>query len=180
MSNKALQAKARDFIEARDWHMALWKFYDTVKHYPSWVSRDDFQRKFNIGVREISKESRQLSNEPSREAVDFVIGELGGVRFAVGSRDSYLSLPDGDTFAYTTIELMLTGRVVMALAFRVVINECGDPRPVELSDVLEFHNDPNIQDLFKAFEEALMSHAARRSQLAADDEDAKLAGKFTF
>ena len=90
MSNSELQAKARDFIESRGWDKALWQFHDTVKHYPSWLEHDDFQRNFNIGVREIAKESRKLSSKLQQDAVDFSIGEIGSVRFAVGSGDSFI------------------------------------------------------------------------------------------
>ena len=180
MSTAELQAKAHAFIEARAWDKALWKFHDTVKHYPSWVEHDDFQRKFNIGVREIAKESRRLSNDPSGDAVSFSIGEIGGVRFAVGSRDRFVELPDGDALAYKTIELILAGRVAMSVEFRASSNILGDLVPEGIYVVHEFHNDPSIPALFSAFEEAIASHSARRAQEDADEQNARLEGKFTF
>ena len=180
MSNAELQAKAHAFIESRAWDKILWKFHDTVKHYPSWVEHDDFERKFNIGVREIAKESRNLSNDASGDAVSFSIGELGGVRFAVGSRDRFLELPDGDSLAYTTIELILAGRVAMSVEFRASSNILGDLEPEGISVVHEFHNDPSIPALFSAFEEALASYSARRANEEADEQSARLEGKLTL
>lgn len=180
MSNIDLQKKALQFIKEKGWDSLLVSAFLEVKHYPSWALRDDFEEKWNIGVKNVRGETKFLKVGYGGEDVRFCVGEIAGIAFKIGGDLVFSTMPDGELFVTLPLELYLDDKKVMAVRY---VADSSDPildSDFSLLSIEEFHNDDRIDTLLKEISRAKHQLKERRRLSDLAEKESNLEGKFTF
>lgn len=180
MSNIELQKKALQFLKDKGWDHLLIKAYLEVQYYPSWSTRDDFEKSWNIGLKNVRGEERHLRVGYGGEDVVFCVGELNGIQFKIGGGLVFSSMPDGESYVTLPLELHLDNKLVLAVRYVADDSDPILPSDYSLVTVEEFHNDDRINVLLQEISLAIEHKNESKRLNDLKNKEASLEGKFTF
>jgi hypothetical protein len=180
MNNLELQKKAEKFVTEKKWDDLLIEAFIELQHYPSWSKRNDFESKLNIGVMNVGVERKQLDTEIINDYVDFCVCEFTNLKFKIGGKRKFISLPDGDFSIYQAVELYLDDRRVLSLLYYAKNDDPILATDFKLITVAELHNDVRIEKLLTELSKAIKTKFAKLKADAIEIHNNKLKDKFTF
>ena len=181
MDAQQAQQKAKSILKQEGVDNLLVKLFLAVKHYPSWMTRDDFDTKWNFGVTSIHSSPDSMSIGYKEKDVPMVIGEFNGMKFKVGGDSYFTSYPDGECAGYEVIRFGFGEglNTVVEAKFERADDPCL-PRDYSLFDVEELHYSADWIDFLKSTSQAIDTHNAMQEQVCLQEQNERYAGKFDF
>lgn len=183
MDAQQAQQKAESILKQEGIDNLLVKLFLEVRHYPSWMTRDDFDAKLNFGVTSIHSSLGIMSIGYLPKDVRMVIGEFNGMKFRIGG-DSYFTPfpdPDGKCAGYEIIQFGFGDdlKTVVEAEFSLADDPCL-PSDYSLFSVEEFHHSADWIDLLKSTSKAIDAHKENQARARSQEQNEKYAGKFNF
>jgi hypothetical protein len=96
MQKDSDKAKAL-FLQSRTSYRLL-EFWLAVRHYPAWAKRDDFESKWNFGVKDVAASEHEVNTASGSKRLPSVTGSFQGNQFEIVSQSRSSFLPDGALF----------------------------------------------------------------------------------
>jgi hypothetical protein len=180
MNIDEIKESARNFIVDKGWDLLLMEAYLTTRHFIAWSDRDDFQERWNIGVKNIYGVTRPVDIGYVNDEAEFLCGEIAGINFQLGGVMDYDSMPDGDSFNTANISLFVEGRRVMAVRYTFSSLDTYFAEDYRIFCVEEFHNDEIIGRLLFSLHNGKIEQEKRGVELDRIKEEEKYRGKFSF
>lgn len=181
MDAQQAQQKAKSILKQEGIDNLLVKLFLAVKHYPSWMTRDDFDTKWNFGVTSIHSLPDSMSIGYEQKNVPMVIGEFNGMKFKVGGDSYYATYPDGECAGYEIIRFGFGEdlKTVVEAKFSLADDPCL-PSDYSLFGVEEFHHSADWIDFLKSTSQAIDAHKEKQERERSQEQNEKYAGKFNF
>ncbi len=181
MDAQQAKQKAKSMLKKEGIDNLLVKLFLAVKYYPSWMTRDDFDSKWNFGVTSIHTSQDSMVIGHVQTDVPMVIGEFKGITFKIGGDSYYTTYPDGECVGYEVIRFGFGEnlKTVVEAKFSLADDPCL-PNDYSLFDVEEFHHSVDWIDFLKSTSRAIDAHKERQERIGLQEQNEKYAGKFNF
>lgn len=184
MALKKLQDKAKKIFLENGWDLLLVDAYLSIEHFVAWSKREDFEKRYNIGVKNIRSVRKSIDIGRVSNETEFLVGDINGINFTFGGVTSSSCFSENDCpTIITSLSLFIDDKRVIAARY-ARSDEAFSAEDYSLDSVEEFHNDPRIPSLLKAFHDGKTELERKNKKI--DEElkkkelDLKYSGKFTF
>jgi len=82
--------KSNQLFKDKKLDVCLSIFYDETQHYYPWSqNQDDFETKWNFGLKNISNEVVDIEISYDTKITDLLVGEFDGVKFKIGGQSKF-------------------------------------------------------------------------------------------
>ena len=175
-----LKEKAKLIMIERGWDDLLIGAYLITENFISWSKDQDFDEKHNVGISNIKGITKKIDIRYSDDKVEFLEGEIVGIKFQLGGLRKRSEFPDGERYATTSVSLFIDEKRVLAAYYACYSDYPTSPSDYSLSSVEEFHKNPSIEPLLLAIKEGQDEKERKWKEDEKREEQKKYDGKFSF
>jgi hypothetical protein len=179
-NNLELKEKAFNYVKEKRWDYLLLHTFLAVKHYPYWSKRDDFATNWNIGLDDVSSETKLLACGYKKKETEFVRARFDNIVFETGGFSDSTSMPDGELFVTFACSLILDKKPVLTIYYNQKNTEAYSAKDYDMMSVEELHVDPRIDELLLGVEKLIKEHAKLVNRREAERRNQQYEGKFSF
>lgn len=179
-NNIELKEKAKKYVLENRWDYLLVHAYLNTQYFSSWSKEDEFEEKWNIGLKNISSEERLLECGYLKETTNFLVASYNDINFKLGGYKKYSSMPDGDTFATLSISLLIEEKVALSIRYSETTFDAYRAEDYRLIDVEEMHSSILKNKLLEGIETEIEMQKTREELRRKQEENDSYKGKFTF
>lgn len=171
--------EAMRYLSRKRWDMMLIEAYFTVKEFPAQMKQLDFESSINIGIKRIRTARNVIESSAQTYEIEYLIGELDGVKFGLGGITTYTQDYLSGGFLTTTVSLLINCKTVITASYKEA-SYPTQPTPASLLSVEEFHNNDLIGPLLSAFHENTLARNLRNEEQKKALRLRKYFGKFSL
>jgi hypothetical protein len=175
--------KAKSIITAHHYDQKLLHLYLKVKHYGFFARHSDVEQRWNIGVQNISAETKETEIGYYKVKMDFVTFFLDKDMITLGFASHRVSHPDHYK-VFEVIQYGLNNKLVMTLEYENEVAEThhvhADHSHFRFTNVEEFHNNDYALSVLDRLEEMIDRHNQRQIEHHHERHDENYRGKFSF
>jgi hypothetical protein len=175
--------KAKAIVLARGFDEKLLHIFAKVKHYGFFVRHNDGEQRWNIGVQNISAESKETDIGHYKVKMDFVTFFIDKDMISIGFASHRVAQPDRYK-VYEVIQYLFNNKLIMTLEYENDIAEMNmghrDHSHYHFTEVEEFHHDHTALDMIDQLALMIERHNQRQAERHVERHDENYRGKFSF
>ena len=157
MSTAEQDAKIADIkrVNEKRWDYLLAHLYLSIRTFPELSKKEDFEERFNIGLRNVGTEMRLLQCGHIQESINFLNASYQGVSFSLGGFSNESYLPDGEPFHTLAIALWIQNKHIFTFLYHDRISAAATAKDFDLVSVEVLNENPLIDQLLLGLEKEM-------------------------